>query len=255
MRADGKYFGFDENILARIKAKYVDKTQYYAQYYNQPNSAENAPIESAKFQYYDRSHLKSDEGDWFFKEKKLNTYAAIDFAFSLGKKADYTALVTIGVDSDWNIYILDIDRFKTNRISEYFENIRKAQYKWGFRKIRCEVTVAQSMIVQELKENYIKPQGLSLSIDEFRPNRQQGDKAERIMSILQPKYDNLQIWHYKGGNCQVLEEELVLAHPPHDDISDALANAVAIASAPRKMFNSGRESNIIYSSRFGGVSF
>lgn len=255
MRPDGKYFGFDENILARIKAKYVDKTQYYAQYYNQPNSAENAPIDATKFQYYDKAHLKNDEGDWFFRDKKLNVFAAIDFAFSLGKKADYTALVTIGVDSEWNIYVLDIDRFKTNRISEYFEHIKKAQYKWGFRKIRCEITVAQQAIVQELKESYIKPQGISLSIDEFRPNRTQGDKEERIMSILQPKFDNMQVWFYKGGNCQILEEELTLAHPPHDDVEDALANAIAIASSPRRTQNSMNAHNVIYSSRFGGVAF
>jgi phage terminase large subunit-like protein len=254
-RNDGKYFGFDNNILARIKAKYVDKTQFYAQYYNQPNSAENAPIDSSKFQYYDKSHLKTVEGDWYFKDNKLNTFAAIDFAFSLGKKSDYTALVTIGVDYEYNYYVLDIDRFKTNRITEYFEHIKKAQYKWGFRKIRCEVTVAQQMIVQELKENYIKPQGLTLSIDEFRPNRSMGDKAERVMAILQPKFDNLQMWFYKGGNCQILEEELVLAHPPHDDVSDALANAVAISTAPKKMFSTRSSGNIIYNSRFGGISF
>ncbi len=52
------------------------------------------------------------------KEIKLNVYAAIDFAFSLRKKADYTALVVIGVDHQGNFYILDIDRFKTDRIIE-----------------------------------------------------------------------------------------------------------------------------------------
>jgi phage terminase large subunit-like protein len=109
--------------------------------------------------------------------------------------------------------------------------------------------------VQELKESYIKPQGISLSIDEFRPNRTQGDKEERIMSILQPKFDNMQVWFYKGGNCQILEEELTLAHPPHDDVEDALANAIAIASSPRRTQNSMNAHNVIYSSRFGGVAF
>ena len=28
----------DDQVLARIKAKYVDTTQYYAQYYNEPNA-------------------------------------------------------------------------------------------------------------------------------------------------------------------------------------------------------------------------
>jgi phage terminase large subunit-like protein len=254
-RPDGKYFGFDLNELARIKAKYIDKTQFYAQYYNNPNSAENAPIDRAKFQYYEKKLLRADEGSWYFKDKKLNVFAAIDFAFSLNKRADSTALVTIGVSSDWDVFVLDIDRFKTNKISEYYKHILDAQYKWGFRKIRAEITVAQQAIVQELKDSYIKPNGLSLSIDEYRPSRSEGDKQERILSTLQPKYDNMQVWHYRGGNCQMLEEELTLAHPPHDDCSDALANAVAIAIAPRKSMNASKTiSNIVSHPRFGGIS-
>ncbi len=205
--------------------------------------------------YYERKILRSEDGDWFFKDKKLNVYAAIDFAFSLNKKADSTALVVIGVTCDWDVYILDIDRFKTNKISEYFRHIVDAQYKWGFRKIRAEITVAQQAIVQELKDSYIKPNGIPLSIDEYRPSRSEGDKQERILSVLQPKYDNLQIWHYRGGNSQVLEEELTLAHPPHDDVADALANAIAIAIPPKKNSQTFKRSNVIYNSRFGGIHF
>jgi hypothetical protein len=254
-RSDGKFFGFDDRELARIKAKYIDTTQFYAQYYNNPNSAENSRINVDKFQYYERSLLNEKEGDWYIKDRKLNVYAAIDFAFSLRKQADYTALVTIGVDNLGNFYVLEVDRFKTDRIVEYFNHILKAHQKWGFRKIRAEITVAQQTIVKELKESYIKPNGIALSIDESRPNRHQGDKNERVSAILEPKYDNLQVWHYRGGNCQSLEEELVMQHPPHDDIKDALANAIDIAIIPKQRVSSfSVGSNIVTHSRFGGVS-
>lgn len=255
-RADGKSFGFDAKELARIKAKYVDATQFYAQYYNNPNSAESSRIDRNKFQYYERSLLQNKEGDWYIKDRKLNVYAAIDFAFSMRKLADYTALVTVGVDYLGNYYILEIDRFKTDRIVEYFNHILTAHQKWGFRKIRAEITVAQQTIVKELKESYIKPNGVPLSIDEFRPTRSLGDKKERISAILEPKYDNLQVWHYRGGNCQSLEEELVMQHPPHDDIKDALANSIEIAVIPKQRAQGIYQgSNIVTHSRFGGVSF
>jgi len=125
----------------------------------------------------------------------------------------------------------------------------------GFRKIRAEITVAQQSIVRELKESYIKPNGIALSIDEHRPTRHDGAKEERIQATLEPKYDNLQIWHYRGGNCQSLEEELVMRHPPHDDIKDALANAIEISVIPKARRNMDLDSNVVYSSRFGGVSF
>jgi len=256
-REDGKKFGFDQKELARIKAKYVDNTQFYAQYYNNPNSLENSRISNEKFQYYERSLLNNKEGDWYIKDRKLNVYAAIDFAFSLRKQADFTALVTVGVDHLGNFYILEIDRFKTDRIVEYFNHILAAQQKWGFKKLRAEVTVAQQTIVKELKESYLKPNGIPLSIDEFRPTRSMGDKAERINAVLEPKYDNLQIWHYKGGNCQSLEEELVMTHPPHDDIKDALASSIAIAIIPKQRVNSFsmNNNNVLTHSRFGGVAF
>lgn len=254
-REDGSLFGFNDRILAQIKAKYVDTTQFFSQYYNNPNSAENARISPEKFQYYERKSLQNQEGTWYIKDRKLNVYAAIDFAFSLRKKADYTALVVVGVDHLGNYYILDIDRFKTDRIVEYFNHILTAQQKWGFRKIRAEVTVAQQTIVSELKESYIKPSGVALSVDEYRPNRHEGDKEERTNAILEPKYDNLQMWHYKGGNCQSLEEELIMAHPSHDDIKDALANAVNISVVPKQRMMSSTNTNVIYHPRFGGISY
>lgn len=255
-REDGKAFGFDAKELARIKAKYVDTTQFYAQYYNNPNSSETARISRDNFQYFERSHLRNQEGDWYFKDRKLSIYAAIDFAFSLRKSADYTALVVVGIDHQSNYYILEIDRFKTDRIVDYYQHILNAWEKWGFRKLRAETTVAQQTIVRELKDSYLKPNGITLAIDEFRPTRNLGDKAERVGAVLEPKYDNLQIWHYKGGNCQTLEEELVMVHPPHDDIKDALSNAIAISIAPKNRvggFNVSKK--IITHSRFGGMTY
>lgn len=254
MRSDGRYFGFDHNELAKKRAEYIDSTQFFAQYYNNPNDPENELISSKYFQYYDRKHVENTEGTWTYKGERLNVFAAIDFAFSLAKKADYTAIVVVGVDSHHNYYILDIVRFKTSEISEYFENILKLYDKWGFRKMRAEVTVAQEAIVKSLKSNYIKPNGLVLSIDEYRPSRHEGNKNERMIATLQPRYENGQMWHYKGGNCQILEEELVMANPPHDDVKDALTAAVDVAVAPSaRGWATSRNNKVISHPRFGGV--
>jgi len=181
--------------------------------------------------------------------------AAVDFAYSTGKKSDYTSIVVLGVDGVNNYYILEIERFKTDKISDYFQRILKLYEKWGFRKIRCEVSVAQQVIVKDLKENYIRPHGLSLTVDEFRPSRWMGSKEERIMAVLEPKYANRQIWHYQGGNIQVLEEELVFTNPSHDDVKDALASAIDFAVAPMNMFNVKKmnEPQTQFHARFGGM--
>ena len=253
MREDGKFFGFDRRALERIRAEYVDTAQFYSQYYNNPNDPDNARISRDKIQYYDAKFIKQKEGNWYFKDRRLNVFAAIDFAFSLSNKADYTAIVVIGIDSDKNIYVLDIDRFRTDRISIYFNRLLRMHQKWEFRKLRAEVTVAQAAIVKELKEAYIKPNGVLLSIDEFRPSKALGSKEERMAATLEPRYDNLSVWHYRGGNCTLLEEELINNKPAHDDIMDALTAAIDIAVAPKSYKSLDKKNNIIYHSRFGGV--
>lgn len=255
MRPDGKFFGFDLQVLARIRAEYSDRVQFYAQYYNDPNDPGSNRIDRSKFQYYDKKFLKQTGGSWFYKGKKLNVYAAIDLAFSLEKKADNTAIVVIGIDEDAFIYLLDIDVFKSDKMAEYFKHVAALHSKWEFKKLRAEVTVAQAIIVRDLKDS-MREEGLQLSIDEHRPTRKEGTKEERIASALEHRYDNMQMWHYKGGYIDMLEEELVLARPAHDDIKDALACAVEIAIKPKRSRREDIANNVVqFHPRFGGVRY
>lgn len=248
---DGKPFGFDAKELARKKAKYLDATQFYAQYYQETNHSSENRLSWENFQYYDKSNLQQYEGDWFIKDKKLNVYAAIDFAFSLSKKADYSTIVVIGIDEDGYIYVLDIDRFKTDKIKEYFNHLMALYHRWEFRKLRAETTVAQAVIVNDLKSLVIET-GARFSIDQHKPVK---EKEERIASILEHRYENLSIFHYKGGFTPMLEEELVKVRPAHDDIKDSLASAVEIAVKPvkRRLIEKSSENDAIFHIRFGGV--
>lgn len=253
-RKDGKVFGFDAKELARKRAKYLDVTQFYAQYYNNPNTNENAMLDTSRFQYYDRSQLVNLSGSWYIDNKLLNIFAGIDFAFSLNQKADYTAIVVVGVDSSGHIYILDIDRFKTNKISVMFDHVRKIYEKWKFKKLRAEISIGQVMIVEQFKD-FMRADGHYFTIDEHRPTKHQGSKDERMAANLEPRYASKAIWHYKGGNCQVLEEELLLAHPEHDDIKDCLSSALEIITIPGASSKWKKKSNVVYNAKFGGVGF
>lgn len=254
-RSDGKWFGFNREILAKKRAKYLDKTQFRAQYYNDPNDGSDANIDRSRFQYYDKKFLTQSQGHWYYQDRRLNIVASVDFAYSTGARSDYTAICVIGMDHERNIYILDIDRFKTDKISTYFKHIFDMYTKWQFRKLAAEVTAAQKAIVEELKAGYIRPQGLGISIVEVKPTRHQGSKEERLAAILEPAYNNLGVYHYRGGNCQVLEDELVLQFPPHDDCKDALANCIENVNPPQRQHGGRvRRSNVISHPRFGGVA-
>ena len=256
-RPDGKYFGFDQRERSRKYAQYLDKTQFWAQYYNDPNDRSSAPIDPDLFQYYNRALLQRSEGSTYYNGTRLNVFAAVDFAYSdeRKKRADYSCVVVLGVDPRMNYYVLDIDRFKTDKISDYYKSIVSLHSKWGFRKLRAEVTAAQAVIVKDLKDNYIRVNGLALAIDEYRPMKISGSKEERIAATLYPRYENKQIWHYKGGNCQVLEEELTQEHPPHDDVKDCLAACVQICIPPSYTgLTSKRPWEEYRHKRFGGIN-
>lgn len=256
VRPDGKAFGFDMQTLARIKSEYSDRVQFFAQYYNDPNDPGSDRINRDKFQHYNPRLLVKEGSKWFYNGRKLNIYAAVDFAFSLSKSADFTAIVVVGVDCDGNYYVLDIDRFKTDKTIEYFKHVAALHSKWRFNKLRAEVSVAQKVIVNSIKD-YVRKEGMRLSVDEFRPSRAEGTKEERIAAALEHLYDNLQMWHLEGGWTAVLEEELILARPAHDDVKDALASAVEIAVAPAKSAASKVKDFFTTSTnkRFGGMSY
>lgn len=244
---DNKWYGFDQKILATKKAKYIDRTQFYAQYYNNPNSAENAAIRREHFQYYDPALLKQSAGYWYYKGSRLNIIAAADLSYTMSKRSDYTAVVIVGIDADRNHFILDIDRYKTNSIKEQFEHILALHKKWDFKKIIIEAQSAAESVVEELKNSYFRPNGLMITVQMEKPTRHEGTKEERNSAILNPRYENMAMWHYRGGNCQTLEEELSMAHPPHDDIKDAVANAVKHIAAPSQQHSFNNEDDNVIS--------
>jgi predicted phage terminase large subunit-like protein len=246
-RADGKWFGFDKQILSRIRAQYLDKSQFFAQYYNDPSDPVNKRV--TNFQYYDREHVKMFEGRWTINGKPLNVYAAIDFAASLSAKADYTAIVVIGVDYDHTIYVLDIDRFRTNKISEMAERLEKLYGKWRWIRLRAEINAQQGLIVEQIKD-YNRKRGVYYSIDNINQNI---NKQIRIMANLEPRYAEGAILHFHGGFCQVLEDELTSSKPPHDDTADALASCVEIATAPSRRAAEKKVANITFHPKWGGI--
>lgn len=249
-RKDGRWFGFDRDILELKKGLYTDQRMFRAQYYNDPHGGSNTGIPKEWFQYYDRMHIYKRDGYWYFKDKKLNIFASMDFAFTTNEHSDYSSIAVVGVDRDLNYYVLELDRFKTKYVSEYFEHIFKLHQKWGFNKLKAEATGAQSVLIEDLKINYIRKLGVALAIEEFKPYL---DKEIRTFNILEPKYANGQIWHYMGGLCQTLEEELMVREPSHDDLRDALAASIEIATTRAPTFKHRLNRYPEHHPKFGGI--
>lgn len=253
--ATGEWYGFDRNILSTIQAQYIaagDAEQFYAQYYNDPNDPDSRRLKRSDLRYYDKKYLKNENGVWYFNGKKLNVFAGMDVAWTVSGKSDFTAIAVIGVDHDGFIYVLDLDRFKTNDFDEYYERVISLHEYWMFRKIRVETNSGGQLVANEL-ENRVRQYGKTLVIEGKHTTRNEGSKFEKFAAVIEPRYKQGTILHYKGGLIQDLEEEVILVRPPHDDLEDALCGAIAIMRAPAKLQGNESGSRVVNAaSRFGG---
>ena len=253
----GSWYGFDEKIIASIRAQYESTgqmEQFYAQYYNDPNDPESYRLTRDCFKYYEKRLLTQSEGKWYFNGKKLNLFAAMDVAWTLTAEADYTAIVVIGLDCDGYVYVLDLDRFKTSDFKTYYDRVMVLASYWGFRKIRVETNAGGKLVKQEL-ERLLRLNGQTLIIDAKATTTKDGAKAERHAAVVEPRYRSGSILHFKGGLTPELEEEVFLERPRHDDLEDALCAALEIAIVPGVMQNMRVGSNtggVVIHPRFGG---
>ena len=251
-----KWYGFDRKVLAKIKVDYTsvgENAQFFAQYYNDPNDPTSERIATSKFQYYDRSHLTYENQVYRINGKSIAVYAAADLAYTTGDKSDFTAIVVIGIDKDGLIYVLDLVQFRTDKYEKIYQEMMSLWEKWRFKKIRIETQAGANLVATYVKDQS-RREGKSFMID-ATPSPPDKKKHERIAAILEPRYENNTVWHTRGGYTAILEDQLVLARPDHDDLKDALAMAVEIARPD--MMDRGESSTlkvVMLNSRFGGFA-
>ena len=254
-RNDGKYFGFNPTVLAKKRAVYEatgEITQFYAQYYNDPNDKSTAPISRDLFKYYKKEEVEYVAGLWTVIGRPVWMYAAIDMAASTKDSADYTVITVGAIDEDGNRYVVDIDRFKSSKSSEILQRIRNMYERFMFKKLRIEAVAGFRLVAQDLADR-LTEMGIRIPIDLYIPPNAQG-KFARVNGILEPLYQTGAIYHYRGGNCQILEDELVSVNPSHDDTKDSWAMCIDLMVKPIQKRNKPSSNVLKFHSRFGGVA-
>lgn len=179
-----------------------------------------------------------NEGGWSFKKdyfmeyenppplESLKVYTFIDPAISQKQEADFTAIVTIGIDQNNRIYVLDIfhERVEpSDSINALFEIVKKYRPD----RVWVEVVAFQKMLALEIRKQ-MNIRNTFFNLDEITP---MWEKNSRIKTILEPRYSNINILHPKyNKNTKDLELELLkFPNGKHDDIIDALSGVVRMA--------------------------
>jgi len=258
---NGEWYGFDEEELAIKKADALidgDIGLFFGQYYNDPSDESTHIIKNSNFKYIDLKHLEQQGTDWHYKDKRLKLFAAADLAWTDStskdaKRRDHTALAVVGIDEEGYIYVLALERFQTDKPEKYYEKIIDLYNYWGFKKLTVETNSAGKFIKNFLSDE-VRRNGGRLEIEGKTHTSHSGKKEERVAQTLHHRYRNGTIYHTKGGYTKLLEEELKLLKPPHDDLKDVLSIAVAECVAPlKRKGNMKKHNNVVNLSRFGGM--
>ena len=247
---DGNWYGFSRTELSKKRSEAFNLVLYYCQYYNDPNAAAVDKITNNCFMYMQPNLLEQRQGKWWYGAKELKVFCGMDLAFTEGSgtrkvKRDYTAIAVIAWDADGYLYVLDLQRFQTDRAEVYYDKLIELHQYWNFRETTVETNGGGNVIANFVQDE-VRKKGETLVIKHQTKNQREGNKEERNAQLFEPLYRGKSVYHAKGGYTRLLEEELRLSKPPHDDLKDALWIAVTNSTRMSKpKFASNRNKNIV----------
>lgn len=191
------------------QARRLDPLGFSALYQQRPTPADGVLFDRESIRLYDRSRLPSD----------LRIYAASDHAVGTKQANDWTVLLTVGVDKDQNIYVLDC----------------------FWRKVKTDVTVEAMLNLMRTRKPLLwwaERGHISKSIGPFLRKRMVetstfcrlvevtpvADKEARAQAIAARAANGfLHLPKDAPWTAKALAELLKFPHGRHDDFVDALA--------------------------------
>ena len=159
-------------------------------------------------------------------QDNLKIYSFVDPAISDKQEADFTAIVTIWIDKNNRVHVLDIIHDRMNP-SDLINAVFNTFIKWKPQAIWVEIVAYQKMLALEIRKQ-MNIRNMFFNLVEVTP---MWEKNARIRTILQPRYSNASVIHPKY-HTKIKELEMELLKFPnwkHDDIIDSLAWAVKIS--------------------------
>ncbi len=258
-RKDGSWFGFNDRILARKRAVYEANNQivqFFAQYYNDPNDRSTSPISRELFRYYDKQLLEYVAGLWTVDGMPCRLFCAVDMAATSYSTAstgsDYSVVIVGAITEDGTRYLIDVDRFQTDKISRIEQGIENMWRTYQFSALRIEAVSGFKLVATDLADRMVT-KGIRVPVDVYVPPNTMSKDA-RVNGILEPLYQGGAVYHYRGGYAQMLEDELVSINPLHDDLKDSWAMCNDIMKTPLRRKIMTHKNVIQYHPRYGGVA-
>ncbi len=204
---------FSRKRLEKIRLKFVEQgfPEGYAQEYL------NYPIDDST------AYFKIDDFKNTFDigkiDKPLNFYSAIDFAISQRERADFTAIVTVGIDSENRMYVVDVRKGRWDS-KEIIDNMLQVQARY-----RPEIFTAEKGSIERaigpFLNDEMRERNIYININKVAPVADKSERARSIQARLRSGsvyFDKSFSW-YDG-----FEDEMrTFPRGAHDDMVDAFS--------------------------------
>ena len=223
LTADGRS-SWPESEIERDRQTYAleGKTDiWYHEKRCQAISPDSQKFKKSYFKYYEIPPKLSE----------MNIYTAVDLAISEKPNADYSAIVTVGVNSAGHWFVLDVEYGRYDP-STTMDAVFSAVQKWRPLAVGIEQTAYQRSLVHFL-EKEMPARGIFFRITPLEAGSVKDAKHLRI-DTLQSRFSVGTVWFKEGAQWLAEMEGELLAYPhgAHDDIIDALAYIEQMASVP-----------------------
>lgn len=210
----------------RLTKEFLEQTKmtqgsyiFSCQYLNEPVDDESATFK--------RSKILTKPWE-YVKDRPINWYLMVDPSYE-GEYSDFAALVVAGMDHQRDLYVRHVLRQKMT-YGDIITHMFDLYGRFRPKTILLETIGTQKSIMSELN-NEQKRRGTWLPVREI--THRTNSKEEKIRGLA-PYYEFGHIFHVK--ECPQREDlEYELLHFPrgkHDDIIDALASVLEVATAP-----------------------
>lgn len=215
---------------------------FFQEYMNEAQAPENAPFKPAFMKHHHLILERDDRGQWYLTDRPesevlagetrriipVDLYQGIDPASSLSLHADYFVIVTLALDKDGTVYMIDIFMKRLNpadqpaKIIELFKKYRP-------RRVRIETVAYQealrSNVRAEMQRQNLYIPGLEKGLKPRTP------KNERLFSLV-PLFARKKFF-LREEDIEVERQFLSYPKGKHDDAIDAIWMALQNAKPCR----------------------
>ena len=207
---------FDLEALERTKAS-MPAFQWNAQYMQRPTGEQGAIIQREWWMPWEREDPPECE----------YIIMTLDAAAEKNNRADFTALLTLGVFSDERLtdgapHVILLNCINIRVEFPELKDLAIREWKeWQPDSFIVEKKSSGTPLYQELRR-------LGIPVQEFTPSRNTGDKVARLNAVADIIRSGM-VWYPAGRRWaeEVIEQSIAFPYGAHDDIVDVLAMGLA----------------------------